>query len=183
VSERHATVHLRHSKTDQHGKGALVNLFATGDSTCPLTAITELRAAQAAAGIAIDAKTHVFAVRKAGAAANPSLTKPDLVKKMKQAVASLAKAHPEWGLDSKDFAGHSLRRGGATSLALRGVAEPVLRLLGRWESDAVNLYIDLPVTSLELASKMMAAEAERFREADLKAAASPAGEHRWVLDF
>ena len=68
-------------------------------------------------------------------------------------------------------------------MALRGVTEPVLRVLGRWESDAVNLYIDLPVTSLENASRLLTAEADRFREADLKAAASSTGASRWVLEF
>jgi hypothetical protein len=181
VSASHATVHLPRSKTDQFGKGALVNLFATGDSTCPLTALDELRKAQEAAGVAVHtATTPVFALT-----ATKALTKPEVVAKIRKAVAALAKEHPEWGLESKDFAGHSLRRGGATSLALRGVAEPVLRLLGRWESDAVNLYIDLPVTCLEGASHMMTSEAARFRDADLKAAASPAahGARRWILDL
>jgi hypothetical protein len=180
-SDAHATVHLHRSKTDQFGKGAHVNLFATNDSTCPLKALAELEKAQRAAGITLNDKAMVFTVRKSGK--NPCLSKPDLIKKMKQAVAALAKEHPEWGLVSKDFAGHSLRRGGATSLALRGVAEPVLRLLGRWESDAVNLYIDLPVSSLEHASKIMAAEADRFRDADLKAACAPSEGSRWVFDF
>lgn len=181
TSEHHATVHLRRSKTDQFGRGAHVNLFATNDDTCPLTAIRELRKAQDKEGITVNGLTPLFAVKATGAAR--SLTKPELIKKMRHAVGALAKAHPEWGLISKDFAGHSLRRGGATSLALRGVTQPVLRLLGRWESDAVNLYIDLPVTSLKEASKVMTAEAARFREADLRAAASPLAGSKWVFDL
>jgi len=103
------------------------------------------------------------------------------VRRLKKAVDDLAKRRPELNLNSKEFAGHSLRRGGATSLALRGVAEPVLRLLGRWESDAVNLYIALPVQSLAEASKVMVSTPERFREADLAAASSAAAAEKWAF--
>ena len=194
VNEIHATVHLRRSKTDQYGKGAHVNLFATGDDTCPLAAITELRRAQVELGIDIeDPSTPLFAVGRRGRPPAPGkkakpykgkpalLSKQDMVRRLKKAVADLAKQRPELNLNSQEFAGHSLRRGGATSLALRGVAEPVLRLLGRWESDAVNLYIALPVQSLAEASKVMVRRPERFREADLAAASSAAAAEKWAF--
>ena len=194
VNEIHATVHLRRSKTDQYGKGAHVNLFATGDDTCPLAAITELRRAQVELGIDVEnPSTPLFAVGRRGRPPAPGkkakpykgkpalLSKQDMVRRLKKAVDDLEKRRPELNLNSKEFAGHSLRRGGATSLALRGVAEPVLRLLGRWESDAVNLYIALPVQSLAEASKVMVSTPERFREADLAAASSAAAAEKWAF--
>lgn len=42
---------------------------------------------------------------------------------------------------SQEVAGHSLRSGGATHLALQGVAEHTIRTLGRWSSDAFDSYI------------------------------------------
>ena len=158
-----------------------MNLFATGDETCPLAALRDMREAQVKAGVTISESTALF-THSPSKRASP-LSKAAVIKELKRAVACVAKEFAHLGLQSKDFAGHSLRRGGATSLALRGVREPVLRLLGRWESDAVNLYIALPVESLKGASELMTMDPERYREVDLAAAASPASVDRWVNEL
>lgn len=41
----------------------------------------------------------------------------------------------------RDFAGHSIRSGGATDLALRGVPDHLIQKIGRWSSDAFQFYI------------------------------------------
>lgn len=40
-----------------------------------------------------------------------------------------------------DIAGHSLRSGGATDLALRGVPDELIQKIGRWASEAFQIYI------------------------------------------
>lgn len=40
--------------------------------------------------------------------------------------------------------GHSFRKGGAVSLALRGVEVEGIKVLGRWKSDAFKTYVDDP---------------------------------------
>lgn len=42
---------------------------------------------------------------------------------------------------NSDISGHSMRAGGATSLALAGVPDDRIRQLGRWSSDAYEAYI------------------------------------------
>ena len=42
---------------------------------------------------------------------------------------------------SKDFAGHSLRSGGATALTLANVPADRIQLAGRWSSDTFQIYI------------------------------------------
>ena len=42
---------------------------------------------------------------------------------------------------SKDYAGHSLRSGGATSLAEAGVDLALIQAIGRWSSSAFRIYI------------------------------------------
>ena len=42
-----------------------------------------------------------------------------------------------------EYAGFSLRRGGALSMALAGVPDRVIRAVGRWKSYAYRIYIDL----------------------------------------
>ena len=46
------------------------------------------------------------------------------------------------GRDASLYAGHSLRRGGATAMILAGVPEPVLKAHGRWSSDTYQRYYD-----------------------------------------
>lgn len=50
------------------------------------------------------------------------------------------------GLDASLYSGHSFRRGGATSLAERGVDHSLIKAMGRWKSDAYMRYI---VTSID----------------------------------
>ena len=40
-----------------------------------------------------------------------------------------------------DFAGHSLRSGGATAMALANIPADRIRLAGRWSSDTFQIYI------------------------------------------
>jgi len=166
VSVDHVAVSLRKSKTDPFGKGTRVNLFSTGDETCPLEALRAVHKMQHNAGLDTSLTAPLFTT-KAG-----TVGKKSLIALMKRTVACVAARLPHLGLLSKDFAGHSLRRGGATSLALRGVRESVLRMLGRWKSDAVNLYIEVPVVSFHKASKIMTMSPECYRDADLAAAGS-----------
>jgi len=42
---------------------------------------------------------------------------------------------------SSDVGGHSLRSGGATALAEAGVPPHIIQAIGRWASDAFQIYI------------------------------------------
>src|SRR5439155_16046686 len=44
-------------------------------------------------------------------------------------------------LPESDLTGHSFRAGGATHLALRGYPKWIIQRLGRWSSDAFEIYI------------------------------------------
>lgn len=44
---------------------------------------------------------------------------------------------------AKNFAAHSMRRGGATHAAKLGVQDHQLKLLGRWKSEAYQVYLEL----------------------------------------
>jgi hypothetical protein len=59
------------------------------------------------------------------------------------------------GYNADHYNGHSFRRGGATSLAENGVAHTTIKKLGRWRSDAYQLYIDTSNDSLVSASSQM----------------------------
>jgi hypothetical protein len=48
------------------------------------------------------------------------------------------------GRDPKQFSSHSFRKGGAVSLQSMGVEDSLIRRVGRWKSDAFNLYVRDP---------------------------------------
>ena len=48
------------------------------------------------------------------------------------------------GRDPRQFSSHSFRKGGAVSLQSMGVEDSLIRRLGRWKSDAFNLYVRDP---------------------------------------
>lgn len=48
------------------------------------------------------------------------------------------------GRDPRQFSSHSFRKGGAVSLQSAGVEDSLIRRLGRWKSDAFNLYVRDP---------------------------------------
>jgi hypothetical protein len=63
------------------------------------------------------------------------------------------------GLDEqrlKKFASHTMRRGGATYYAARGVANATIQRMGRWSSHAFELYTEttLGVTNDNIATLM-----------------------------
>ena len=48
------------------------------------------------------------------------------------------------GLNPSEYSGHSLRAGAATSGANQGLESWELKMLGRWRSDAYNVYLRDP---------------------------------------
>jgi hypothetical protein len=58
-------------------------------------------------------------------------------------------------LNPAEYAGHSFRKGGATSLAAIGTPDHIIQTMGRWSSDSYRLYIELPIQHLIHASQHM----------------------------
>ena len=72
------------------------------------------------------------------------VSKASFIRKLKQ---QLGRA----GFAPEDYAGHSLRIGGAVSLKQAGVEEPIIQKLGRWKSDAYKLYTHwIPASLVDL---------------------------------
>ncbi len=65
-----------------------------------------------------------------------------------QLVCELRKALPSAGFKPEDYAGHSFRKGAATTAAACGVPVELIKTLGRWKSQAYQLYIDIPTGHL-----------------------------------
>lgn len=137
VRVRHARLFLAASKTDPFRQGVSVLLAA------PL-ALQALRRYLRAHPCPALPTAPLFAWAPSGL----PLTNSDLVSCMRTCIAQL-------GLPPGDYAGHSFRKGGATSLAAAGAPHHLIQALGRWSSDCYRLYIDMPIDSIAAAARRM----------------------------
>jgi len=48
------------------------------------------------------------------------------------------------GVDGTSYSGHSFHSGVATAAAKAGVEDSTIKMLGRWKSDAYQVYIKIP---------------------------------------
>lgn len=63
----------------------------------------------------------------------------------------------EPAIDVGEYSTHSFRRGGATAMARKGIPVRLIKLQGRWKSDAVNVYITSDTPELLEAAQLLAA--------------------------
>ena len=120
-----ATVTLPSSKTDPFHNGVSILLAASPSSPlCPVRALWNL-----VTRFPRD-PCHPLFSRAFG-----PFSRRYLVDKIKE---MLLRA----GIPTADFSGHSLRKGAAVSAAANGISRDDIKLLGRWKSDAVDIYIN-----------------------------------------
>ena len=114
-------VHLKKSKMDQAGRGVDVFVGRTNGPLCPLVAVLSY-----------------ITVR--GATAGPFFQFPDgqpLIKS--RFIDEVRIALQAVGLPYQCFAGHSFRIGAVTAAAKAGLEDSVIRMLGRWNSNAFSV--------------------------------------------
>ena len=70
-------------------------------------------------------------------------------------------SHKGCGLDPTKYAGHSFRIGAATSAASKGINDSTIKLLGRWESEAYQIYIRTPRDALARFSAVLGANPDK----------------------
>jgi len=122
---------LRHSKTDQEGQGIKKGiLYGHNPKTCPVTALKEwLEAAAIVHGPLfryVDKGSHVY---------DEGLSAQTVALVVKRAAKTA-------GLDPKNYSGHSLRAGLATSAASAGVDErTIMKQTGHKSVTMVRKYI------------------------------------------
>ena len=60
------------------------------------------------------------------------------------------------GMDVLIYSGHSFRIGAATTALRAGISDANIKMLGRWESSAYQLYLKTPREELASVSTMLA---------------------------
>ena len=124
-------VHLGRSKTDQEGRGRQVEIvYGSVPATCPVRAwrrwLTEARITEGAVFLRVDRHRRLLGPLSS------------------QGIALVVKKHMgRLGHPVADFAGHSLRRGHATTAARNGASErTIMRTTGHTSTQTVRGYIE-----------------------------------------
>ncbi len=152
---------LRASKTDPYRHGCVIKFFRTNTPVDPVAALEQLQQRRPAGLGGRDALTATFTL------SNGKVLSRALLTKFLRTLVFKVESRYNLGLNAQHFAGHSLRRGGATSLALRGVSADVIRVLGRWRSLCYRLYLDMSNEILQLSTARMAHVSAQQLQSDL----------------
>ena len=136
IQQGSATLFLPASKTDPYAKGTEIHLPPTGTEICPVAALSHLFER-----FPSHADAPLF-----NYTANP-FSRSHLVDRIKLTLLKI-------GIDTSKYSGHSLRKGAAVSASQQGISRAEIQLLGRWKSDAVDIYIN-EVTKSDHQAKML----------------------------
>jgi hypothetical protein len=120
-------VHIKASKTDCYREGVTLKMFANGDPSCPVAA----GAAWLKIRVKSERKQPLFVL------ADGTYVTRDRLQRVMKAGVELA------GYDRSHFTTHSMRKGGATSLACANWPAETIMLLGRWSSDCYIRYLQM----------------------------------------
>ncbi len=124
IHKDHITIYLPQSKTDQYGNGVHVRV---SNATAILDLMNYLRNCTTTQR----AKQSPLFVWAAGNV----LTRRALLSFANRALTNI-------GIDLSKSYGISFRRGGATSLAMAGIPDRLIKIIGRWKSVVFHRYID-----------------------------------------
>ena len=127
-------LNLKSSKTDPFRKGVQIVTGRTGDDLCPVAATLAYLAIRGG-------NQGPFFQFKDGS----PLTRSAFVRMVKEALQSL-------GYPSNRYSGHSFRAGAASTAAVAGLEDSIIKTMGRWESSAYLLYIRIPRDQLCMGS-------------------------------
>ena len=118
------TLTLPASKTDPYHHGTPIHLSQAASVLCPVRALVRL--------------FHVHYKQPDDPLFSRTFgpfSRSYLINKIKELLLQA-------GINPSNFSGHSLRKGAAVSAAARGLSKDEIKLLGRWKSDAVDIYIN-----------------------------------------
>ena len=130
--------HLKCSKTDPFRTGCDIYVGRGAGSVCPIMALG-----------------NYLSLR--GSAPGPLFTYSDGRPLTRQQLSSSVQSILHAAGFSGSYSGHSFRIGAATTAAARGVPDHLIRTLGRWSSDAYQIYIRTPVSALVRVSNQLVA--------------------------
>ncbi|PNH10171.1 hypothetical protein TSOC_003112 [Tetrabaena socialis] len=134
-------VRIRRSKTDQLGRGAWVILAETSGSGVPIGRIVQRHLDFLGQRGFVGGSPLFPRVTTGPAVGAVAMAKGAFTAGLRGVFARLQIEFPNLRMNLGLFSAHSLRRGGAIAAAEAGVSRELLKLHGRWRSDAVDAYL------------------------------------------
>ena len=131
-------VHIKCSKTDPFRMGCDIYVGRGEGPVCPIRALG-----------------NFLALR--GSSEGPLFTFSDGRPLTRQQLSSTVQSILHSAGYTGSYSGHSFRIGAATTAAARGVPDHLIKTLGRWSSDAYQIYIRTPVSSIVHVSRQLVA--------------------------
>ena len=136
-------VKIKASKTDPFREGIDIFIGTTNCELCPVTAVLAYIVKRPPGPGPLFKFTD-----------GRALTRALFVEKVRYALSLV-------GINADNYAGHSFRSGAATTAAKQGVGDATIKMLGRWKSDAYQLYIKTPRHQLAAISRRLVADSEK----------------------
>ena len=131
-------VHINCSKTDPFHMGCDIYVERGEGPVCPIRAFG-----------------NFLALR--GSSEDPLFTFSDGRPLTRQQLSSTVQSILHSAGYTGSYSGHSFRIGAATTAAARGVPDHLIKTPGQWSSDAYQIYIRTPVSSIIHVSRQLAA--------------------------
>ena len=139
TSPKMITVTIKQSKTDPFRVGCKLCLGKTSKDVCPISALLPY-----------------LAIR--GAGYGPLFILASGAYLTRRSFASLlSETLQEAGVVSKGYNTHSFRIGAATTAKEKGISDVHIKMLGRWQSNAYQLYVRTPQERLAQLSEQLVA--------------------------
>ena len=129
-------VHIKCSKTDPFRKGCDIYVGRGNSSVCPIVALSNHLVLRGPAPASVSQFT---------------CSRPLSCERLSSTVQSILRAAGYAGSP-----GYSLRNGAAITAASRRVPDHLIKTLGQWSSDAYQIYIRTPVSSVMRVSSQLA---------------------------
>jgi len=133
-------VRIKSSKTNQFHMGTSVFLAATGTELCPVSAVL------------------CYLAERRGPEGPMFLLGSGEPLMRAKFVTLFRRVLNTGGIQANAFTGHSFRIRAATTAAVKGVPENIIKALGRWTSEAYQVYIRLPRERLAVLSQTLTQE-------------------------
>lgn len=137
---------LKASKTDPYRMGCTLRYFKTNATLCPVQTMLDylqLRQSQ-------PRTPHLT---------DPLFTLPDHTPLSRHTLVSMLRSLLlRLGYDPNLFAGHSFRKGAATSAAEAHLPDHLIKVMGRWSSDCYQRYIHTPMSLIKEAQHRLTSQ-------------------------
>ena len=136
-------LHIRKSKTDKRGEGAVVTITGVTQEGIPIaTFVKEWLSVRAACNPSkTDALFTKWDLDRLSPNNEPIKQGQTLALRLQGYLLDLKKRYPHMTVNPASYGMHSLRRGGVMAAWLAGVDVEKIKAHGRWKSDAVRAYM------------------------------------------